>query len=142
MFDCWSLTAPIRNSVRGRPEFCKITMTLGRRNLHFPTPNPLLPFLPSTAPWYKFLSLPSLTLPLKSKMAAIIFVRKMLSTRSPKLHLLCWLFLLQSPMLKGSFIYSHQYSAPFVIASVTCKQIYRHVTRITLRKICDYRPPA
>ena len=30
--------------------------------------------------WYKFLSLPSLPLPLKSKMAAIIFVKKILST--------------------------------------------------------------
>ena len=39
-------------------------------------------------PWYKFISLPSLPLPLKSKMAAIISVMKSLSTRSPKLHLL------------------------------------------------------
>ena len=40
-------------------------------------------------PWYKFISLPSLPLPLKSKMAVIIFVMKLLSTRSPKLGLLC-----------------------------------------------------
>ena len=36
----------------------------------------------------KFISLPSLPLPLKSKMAAIISVTKSLSTRSPKLRLL------------------------------------------------------
>ena len=40
----WSLTAPIRNSVSRRTEFCKITMTSGRRNLHSPSPTPLLIF--------------------------------------------------------------------------------------------------
>ena len=40
---------------------------------------------------YKLISLPSLPLPLKSKMAAIIFVKKYLSIRSPKLRLLCGL---------------------------------------------------
>ena len=39
-----------------------------------------------SAPWKKFLSLPSLPLPLKLKMAAIIFVKKILSTRSLKLR--------------------------------------------------------
>ena len=39
--------------------------------------------------WYKFLSLPSLPLPLKSKMAAINFVKKILSTWSLKLRLFC-----------------------------------------------------
>ena len=39
--------------------------------------------------WYKFLSLPSLRLPLKSKMAAINFVEKILSTWSLKLRLFC-----------------------------------------------------
>ena len=89
VIDCWSLTAPIRNSVRGRTKFCKITMTSGRRNLHLPTPNPLLIFDRRPPPWYKFLSLPSLQLPLKSKMAAIIFVKEILSSRSPKSRLLC-----------------------------------------------------
>ena len=37
--------------------------------------------------WYKFLSLPSLLLPLKSKIAAIIFAKKILSTHLPKLNL-------------------------------------------------------
>ena len=44
MIDSSSLTAPIRNSVGGRTEFCKTTMTSGRRNLHSPTPNPLFLF--------------------------------------------------------------------------------------------------
>ena len=89
VIDSWSLTAPIRNSVRGRTEFCKITMTSSRRNLHFPTPNPLLIFDRRPPPWHQFLSLASLQLPLKSKMAAMIFVKEILSSRSPKLRLLC-----------------------------------------------------
>ena len=40
------------------------------------------------SPWYKFLSLPSLPLPFLSKMAAIIFAKKILSTHSPKLRML------------------------------------------------------
>ena len=89
VIDSWSLTAPIRNSVRGRTEFCKITMTSSRRNLHFPTANPLLIFDRRPPPWHQFLSLASLQLPLKSKMAAMIFVKEILSSRSPKLRLLC-----------------------------------------------------
>ena len=89
VIDSWSLTTPIRNSVRGRTEFCKITMTTSRRNLHFPTPNPLLMFDRRPPPWHQFLSLASLQLPLKSKMAAMIFVKEILSSRSPKLRLLC-----------------------------------------------------
>ena len=56
---------------------CKITETSGRGNLHFPTP-PLISYrrLP---PWYTFLSLPSLPLPLKSKMVAITFVKNYLA---------------------------------------------------------------
>ena len=56
MTDSWSLTAPIRNSIRGRTEFYKITMTLGRHNLHFPTPALLLIFDRRPPPRYKFLS--------------------------------------------------------------------------------------
>ena len=41
VIDSWSLIAPIRNSVGGWTEFCKIMMTLGRRNLHSPTHRPL-----------------------------------------------------------------------------------------------------
>ena len=40
------------------------------------------------SPWYKFLSLPSLPLPFLSKMAAIIFAKKILSTHLPKLRVL------------------------------------------------------
>ena len=40
------------------------------------------------SPWYKFRSLPSLPLPFSSKMAAIIFAKKRLSTHSPKLRVL------------------------------------------------------
>ena len=59
--------------------------TSGRRNLHSPTPTPLLIFDCRLPPWYKFLSLPSLPQPLKLKIVAKIFVKKILSTRSPKL---------------------------------------------------------
>ena len=45
-----------------------------------PISTPLLIFDCQPPSWYKFLSLPSLPLPLKSKMAAIIFVKKILST--------------------------------------------------------------
>ena len=48
-------------------EFCKITMTSGMGNLHFPTPTPLLIFDRRPPPRYKFLSLPSLPVSLKSK---------------------------------------------------------------------------
>ena len=44
MIDSWSLIAPIRNSVRGRTEHGKITITSGRRNLHSLTPTPLPTF--------------------------------------------------------------------------------------------------
>ena len=43
-------------------------------------PQPLLNFDRRTPPWYKFRSLPSLLLPLKSKVAAIIFAKEILST--------------------------------------------------------------
>ena len=43
IIDSWSLTASIWNSVRGRTEFWKITMTSGRRNLHSPFSTPLPP---------------------------------------------------------------------------------------------------
>ena len=55
-------------------------------------PLPLLPFDRRPPPWYKFLS-PLLALAFrcckKTKMAALIFTKKILSTRSPKLRLLC-----------------------------------------------------
>ena len=82
---------------------CKITVTSGRGNLHFPTP-PLISYrrLP---PWYTFLSLPSLPLSLKSKMVAMTFVKKILSIRSPKLRLLCRLF----PGVEGSTCVNHSF---------------------------------
>ena len=89
VIDSWSLIAPIRSSVRRRTEYGKITITSGRRNLHSHTLTPLLIFDRRPPPWYKFFSLLSLPPPLKSKMAVIIFVRKLLSTRSPKSRLLC-----------------------------------------------------
>lgn len=55
-------------------------------------PLPLLPFDRRPPPWYKFLS-PLMALAFrcckKTKMAALIFTKKILSTRSPKLRLLC-----------------------------------------------------
>ena len=89
VIDSWNLTASIRNSVRGRTEFCKMIMNSSRRNLYSPTFTFLLIFDRRPPPWKKFLSLSSLPLPLKSRMVAIIFVKKILSTRSPKLRLLC-----------------------------------------------------
>ena len=51
-------------------------MGLGKAKRHSPTPFPN--FYCSTPPWYKFLSLLSLPLSLKSKMGAIIFAKKTL----------------------------------------------------------------
>ena len=76
VIDSWSLTAPIRNSVPGRTEFCKITMTWGRRNIHSSILVPLLIFDRRPPPWCQFLALPSLLMPWKSKMAVIVFVKK------------------------------------------------------------------
>ena len=61
---------------------------LGRGKSSFPYPHPLLIFDRRPPPRYKLISLLSLKLPLKLKMTAIIFVMKLLSTRSPKLRLL------------------------------------------------------
>ena len=58
-----------------------------RRDLCSPSPTLFLVLDCRPPPWYKFVSFPSLLLPLKSKMAAIILVKKLLSTRSPKLRL-------------------------------------------------------
>ena len=58
-----------------------------RRDLCSPSPTLLLVLDCRPPPWYKFVSFPSLPLPIKSKMAAIILVKKLLSTRSPKLRL-------------------------------------------------------
>ena len=109
VIDCWSLTAPIRNSVRGRTEFCVITMTSGRHNLHFPTPNPLLNFDRRPPPWYKFLSLPNRQLPLKSKMAAMILVKEILGSRSPKLRQLCRLTITRYRLL----FFNYKWYIPF-----------------------------
>ena len=54
-----------------------------------PHPTPLLIFDHCSPLWHKFLSFPSLALLLKSKMAAIVFSKKILSTHLPNLHLLC-----------------------------------------------------
>ena len=56
---------------------------------HSPIPTPLLTFDRRPPPLVQISFLASLPLPLKSKMAAMIFVKKILSTRSPKLRLLC-----------------------------------------------------
>ena len=63
----------------------------GRRAKIFTSqPLPLSLFLTYDRPFgTNFLLSPSLPLPFKSKMAAIILVKKILSTRPPKLRLLC-----------------------------------------------------
>ena len=73
-----------------------------KRNLHFPSPTPLLIFDHRLPPRYKFPSLPSLLMPLKSKRAAIIFIKKVPSARSPKLRLLCRL-----SKMKKSYYFSY-----------------------------------
>lgn len=55
------------------------------KDSHLYIPTPLLIFGRQPPPWYIFHSLPSPTLPLKSKMAAIISVKKILRTHPPKL---------------------------------------------------------
>ena len=83
-----------------------------------PPPPPLSLFLAvDRPPWYKFISLPSLPLPLKLKMAVIIFVMKLLSTRSPKLGLLCrlkmekkWLLPKLKIQIKSRQRYEERYS--------------------------------
>ena len=55
--------------------------------LSLPHPSPY--FWPLPPPWYKFLSLPSLLLPLKSKLVVITVFQKILTTHLPKLCLLC-----------------------------------------------------
>ena len=59
--------------------------TSGRRNLHSPTPTLSLFLAVDYSLGTNFFPLPSLPQPLKSKIAAMIFVKKILSTRSPKL---------------------------------------------------------
>ena len=54
-----------------------------------PILTPLLICDRQSPPQYKFIFLSYFSLPLKSKMAAIIFVKKILSSRPPKLRLLC-----------------------------------------------------
>ena len=51
-------------------------MTSGKRYLRFPTPTPLLIFDRRPPPWYKFLSLPSVLLPLKSRVVPKFSSRK------------------------------------------------------------------
>ena len=46
-------------------------------------------FCPSLTTWVQILSLPSLPLVLKSKMAAMIYAEKIVSIKSPKLRLSC-----------------------------------------------------
>ena len=55
----------------------------GGQGRALPHPTPLLIFDCRLPPRYKFLSLPSLSLPLKSEMVAIIFAREIGSTSSP-----------------------------------------------------------
>ena len=55
---------------------CKIVMTSGKRYLRLPTPTPLLIFDRRPPPWYKFLSLPSVLLPLKSRVVPKFSSRK------------------------------------------------------------------
>ena len=80
---------------------CKITMISDMDNLHSPTHIPLLIIDRWLPPWYKFLSLPSLPLPLKSKRVVIIFIKKIMSTRSPKLRPLCRL----NSVVIGSYLH-------------------------------------
>ena len=88
---CWcELTLKARDRLLDRPSFdLQLEWMVGvgggggekrNRNVHSPTPTPLLIFDRRPPPWYKFIPFPSRPLPLKSKMAAIMFVMKLLST--------------------------------------------------------------
>ena len=83
---------PASRSIRfnSRIVFCLfffISLAVELWGCRHPQPSPY--FWSSTASLVQIFSLSSLPLPLKSKMATIIFVRKTRSSRSPKLRLLC-----------------------------------------------------
>ena len=64
-----------------------------------------------------FLSLPNLPQPLKSKMAAMIFVKKILSTRAPKLRLLCGMLSEKRPAIKLNVTSTFIPATPLVVFS-------------------------
>ena len=73
------------------------------RNSSLANPTPLYIFDQRPPPWY------SLQLPLKSKMVAIIFIKEILSSRSPKLRLLCRLTIARYWLL----FFNHKWYIPF-----------------------------
>ena len=107
------------------------------KNLYSANPIPLPIFYHRAPPGYKFISLPSLPLPLKSNMAAIRFVMKLLSTRSPKLRLL---FGLRDPSYRQRtrFIQSESGSKAYTIQNYTSIEL-SNIKNIRLDNgvICD-----
>ena len=86
-----------------------------KRNLHFPSPTPLLIFDRRLSPRYKFSSLPSLLMPLKSKRAAIIFIKKVPGTRSKKsYHFSCYVTSLRSLCFDVVIVYMSLELVPFI----------------------------
>ena len=115
-------------------------MTSGRRNLHSPSPTTLLTIDYRPPSWYNFLSLPSLPLPLKQKIAATIFAKKILSIRSPKLRFLCRLA--SFPCLLPSFLERLRANRAelilkqlFFIQAPTCSKSVRGVMESSLKQI-------
>ena len=81
----------------------------------------LLPLDRRSPPWYKFLSLPSLPLLYLSKMAAVIFTKKILSNHLPKLRLLCRLH------QKGMFTFVIWFMTELVIISFDKISAHLHI---------------
>ena len=81
----------------------------------------LLPLDRRSPPWYKFLSLPSFPLLYLSKMAAVIFTKKILSNHLPKLRLLCRLH------RKGMFTFVIWFMTELVIISFDKISVHLHI---------------
>ena len=96
-----------------------------KRNLHFPSPTPLLIFDRWLPPRYKFPSLPSLLMPLKSKRAAIIFIKKVPGTRSKKsYHFSCYVTSLRSLCFDVVIVYMSLELVPFIYCLVHVFFVY------------------
>ena len=87
----------------------------GEKESSLSQPTPLLIFDRRLSPRYKFSSLPSLLMPLKSKRAAIIFIKKVPGTRSKKsFHFSCYVTSLRSLCFDVVIVYMSLELVPFI----------------------------
>lgn len=125
-------------------------MGVGRGIIFTPPASPPPYFLLSFTPLVQFLSLPSLPIPLRSKMTAIIFAKKVLSTRLPKLCLLVMqrIKLCNQMRLPGSsnLLYRYKlstYLSEFIkftshrdiLSSIKCHNFSCHPTGVVTNKV-------